>query len=107
MKSKSLMLLALLAAAPVASQAAVVEMNDAELSAVEGQAFSFGWNLNPALGFGFSNSPDQLWLWLYRWRCPHRGLHRGERSVSYSQHQLHQQLLLRQVHFFHAQQVKP
>lgn len=57
MKSKSLMLLALLAAAPVASQAAVVEMNDAELSAVEGQAFSFGWNLNPALGFGFSNSP--------------------------------------------------
>lgn len=57
MKSKSLMMLALLAAAPVASQAAVVEMNDAELSAVEGQAFSFGWNLNPALGFGFSNSP--------------------------------------------------
>jgi hypothetical protein len=57
MKSKSLMMLALLAAAPVASQAAVVEMNDAELSAVEGQAFSYAWNLNPALGFGFSNSP--------------------------------------------------
>lgn len=56
MKSKSLMMLALLAAAPVASQAAVVEMNNAELSAVEGQAFSFGWNLNPALGFGFNNS---------------------------------------------------
>ncbi len=56
MKSKSLMMLALLAA-PMASQAAMVEMDDAELSTVEGQAFSYAWNLNPALGFGFSNSP--------------------------------------------------
>ena len=59
MKSKSLMMLALLAAAPVASQAAMVEMDNAALSNVEGQAFSYGWNLNPALGFGFSNSPTQ------------------------------------------------
>ena len=57
MKSKSLMMLALLAAAPVASQAAMVEMDNAALSNVEGQAFSYGWNLNPSLGFGFSNSP--------------------------------------------------
>ena len=58
MKTK-LMMLGLLAAAPMASQAAMVEMDDAALSNVEGQAFSYGWNLNPALGFGFSNSPDQ------------------------------------------------
>jgi len=56
MKTK-LMLLGLLAAAPMVSQAAMVEMDDAALSSVEGQAFSYGWNLNPALGFGFSNSP--------------------------------------------------
>jgi hypothetical protein len=56
MKTK-LMMLALLAAAPVASQAAMVEMDDASLSNVQGQAYSFGWNLNPALSFGFSNSP--------------------------------------------------
>lgn len=59
MKSKSLMMLALLAAAPVASQAAMVEMDDAALSKVEGQTFTFGFNLNPAMGFGFSNSPTQ------------------------------------------------
>ena len=57
MNSKSLMMLGLLAAAPMASQAAMVEMDDAALSAVEGQAFTFGWDLNPAMGFGFSNSP--------------------------------------------------
>ena len=57
MNVKSLMMLGLLAATPVASQAAMVEMDAAALSTVEGQAFSFGWNLNPALGFGFSNSP--------------------------------------------------
>lgn len=57
MNVKSAMMLGLLAAAPVASQAAMVEMDNAALSAVEGQAFSFGWDLNPALGFGFSNSP--------------------------------------------------
>lgn len=56
MKSKSLIMLAMLAAAPVASQAAMVEMDQDALSNVEGQGFSFGWNLNPALGFGFSNS---------------------------------------------------
>lgn len=56
MKTK-LMMLGLLAAAPMASQAAMVEMDDAALSNVEGQAFSYGWNLNPSLGFGFSNSP--------------------------------------------------
>ena len=58
MKTK-LMMLGLLAAAPMASQAAMVEMDDAALSNVEGQAFSYGWNLNPSLGFGFSNSPTQ------------------------------------------------
>lgn len=57
MNRKSLMMLALLAVAPIASQAAAVEMDDAALSNVQGQAFSYGWNLNPALGFGFSNSP--------------------------------------------------
>lgn len=56
MKSKSLMMLALLAAAPVASQAAMVEMDSAALSNVEGQGFSYGWNLNPTLGFGFNHS---------------------------------------------------
>jgi len=57
MNVKSAMMLGLLAAAPVASQAAMVEMDDAALSAVEGQAFAYSWNLNPALGVGFSNSP--------------------------------------------------
>ncbi len=56
MKTK-LMMLGLLAAAPMASQAAMVEMDDAALSNVEGQAFSYGFNLNPALSFGISNSP--------------------------------------------------
>jgi hypothetical protein len=60
MKSKSLMMLALLAAAPVASQAAMVEMDDAALSNVEGQGFSYGFNLNPALGFNFSNTATQI-----------------------------------------------
>lgn len=57
MNRKSLMMLGLLAAAPMASQAAMVEMDDAALSEVQGQAFTFGWALNPALGVGFSNSP--------------------------------------------------
>ena len=35
----------------------MTEMNVTALSDVQGQAFSFGWDLNPAMGFGFSNSP--------------------------------------------------
>ncbi|MGB5233710.1 MAG: hypothetical protein WBN85_00825 [Candidatus Macondimonas sp.] len=60
MKSKSLMMLALLAAAPVASQAAMVEMDDAALSSVEGQGFSFGFALNPVLGFSFDNTATAI-----------------------------------------------
>jgi|GEM_PF-1258554 len=54
MKLKSLSVLGLLAAAPMASQAAMVEMNETEMSAVNGQAMlsghlfdysaSFAWN---------------------------------------------------------------
>lgn len=57
MNVKSLMMLGLLTAVPVASQAAMSNMNDAALSNVAGQAFTFGWALNPSMGFGFSNSP--------------------------------------------------
>ncbi|HET7687315.1 MAG TPA: DUF6160 family protein [Candidatus Macondimonas sp.] len=56
MKLKSLSVLGLLAAAPMASQAAMVEMNETELSDVSGQAsisgllfnYSADFNWNPA-----------------------------------------------------------
>jgi len=59
MKHQFLML-GLLAAVPLASQAAMVQMDDASLSDVKGGAFSFGWNLNPTANFGFANSPAQF-----------------------------------------------
>jgi hypothetical protein len=48
MKLKSLSLLGLLAVVPMASQAAMTEMNETELSGVSGQGFSYM--------FSFSNS---------------------------------------------------
>ena len=59
MKTK-LMMLGLLAAAPMASQAAMVEMDDAALSSVEGQAFSYSFNLNPVLSASFDNQPTYI-----------------------------------------------
>lgn len=43
MNLQTLSALALLAATPLASQAAMVEMNDTELSTVQGQAMYSGW----------------------------------------------------------------
>lgn len=68
MNRKSLMMLGLLAAAPMASQAAMVEMDDAALSEVQGQAFTFGWALNPALGAASATAPPLTasvtpWAW--------------------------------------------
>ena len=55
------MMLGLLAAAPVASQAAMVEMDDAALSEVQGQASSFSFSLNPVLGFRFDNTATSIY----------------------------------------------
>ena len=55
MKSKSLMMLGLLAAAPMASQAAMVEMNETEMSDVSGQ-ISFTGDFDFDFGFGASYS---------------------------------------------------
>ncbi|MES1993037.1 MAG: hypothetical protein V4457_05410 [Pseudomonadota bacterium] len=46
MKLKSLSLLGLLAAAPMASQAAMVEMNETELSDTNGQGFTYNYNFS-------------------------------------------------------------
>ena len=57
MKLKSLSVLGLLAAAPMASQAAMVEMNETELSDVNGQAsFDGGFEFDFDFGFGASYS---------------------------------------------------
>lgn len=55
MKLKSLSVLGLLAAAPMASQAAMVEMNETEMSDVSGQ-ISFSGNFDFDFGFGASYS---------------------------------------------------
>lgn len=55
MKLKSLSVLGLLAAAPMASQAAMVEMNETEMSDVSGQ-ISFTGNFDFDFGFGASYS---------------------------------------------------
>ncbi len=46
MKLKSLSLLGLLAAAPMASQAAMVEMNETELSDINGQGFTYNYSFD-------------------------------------------------------------
>jgi hypothetical protein len=55
MKLKSLSVLGLLAAAPMASQAAMVEMNETEMSDVSGQ-ISFSGNFDFDFDFGASYS---------------------------------------------------
>jgi hypothetical protein len=56
MNHKSLLMLGLLAAAPLTSQAALVEMADSELSAVNGQAMFSGLLFNYSATFGLNPS---------------------------------------------------
>jgi len=55
----------LLAASPTASHAAMVQMDDAALSEVNGEAISFGFNLKPQVNLAFSNSPSAVTLSSY------------------------------------------
>ena len=56
MKLKSLSVLGLLAAAPMASQAAMVEMNETELSEVNGQAMLSGYLFDYSASFAWNPS---------------------------------------------------
>ena len=61
MKLKSLSVLGLLAAAPMASQAAMVEMNETELSDVSGQAY-YNFAHSGSFTIGAKTFSNEQWL---------------------------------------------